>query len=325
MGIVLLGRRLFGEFVRREVPSFGKRPNVFSGLPYTLYLPVSTEFELTAETECDIAFCYCRAEERHPAKLVPPGSVTVEIRGGGNATRQINHIIRPSFAAHRLLVCEVFTPGGNWSSYPPHKHDVHNPPGEVDLEEIYYYRIDRPEGYAIQRVYTSDRRLDATLTVRDGELVLIPEGYHPVVAAHGYNVYYLNALAGTARSMAASDDPDYAWVRSTWTSQDPRLPLVNNGVSYEYDESQSFAANRRDWRKRLLERFLFRAGTQLRHRQRRRRSDHQPDDRPRRAEKGDGGLARTSAADHRRQSELDRGGSRLETDRGNGVEGRGGC
>jgi 5-deoxy-glucuronate isomerase len=150
----------------------------------------------------------------------------VEIRGGGNATRQINHMLSPEFPAQRLLVCEVFTPAGNWSSYPPHKHDVHNPPGEVDLEEIYYYRVDRPEGYAIQKVYTADRRIDETLSVRDGELVLIPEGYHPVVAAHGYNVYYLNALAGSARSMAASDDPDYAWVRDTWREQDPRLPMV---------------------------------------------------------------------------------------------------
>jgi len=226
LAIVLLGGVCSVSSSAGTFPSFGQRPQVFAGLPYTLYLPVSTEFELTAEADSDLAFCYCRAEERHPAKLVVPGEVTVEIRGGGNATRQINHIIGPSFAAHRLLVCEVYTPGGNWSSYPPHKHDVHNPPGEVDLEEIYYYRVERPEGYAIQRVYTRDGRLDATLTVRDGQLVLIPEGYHPVVAAHGYNVYYLNALAGTARSMAASDDPDYAWVRQTWTSQDPRLPLV---------------------------------------------------------------------------------------------------
>jgi 5-deoxy-glucuronate isomerase len=124
------------------------------------------------------------------------------------------------------LIVEVYTPAGNWSSYPPHKHDVHNPPHEVDLEEIYYYRVRRPEGYAIQKVYTPNRRIDATLTVRDGELVRVPEGYHPVVAAHGYDVYYLNALAGSARSMAASDDPDYAWVRGEWREQDPRLPLV---------------------------------------------------------------------------------------------------
>ena len=226
LGMVLFAGVCSVKSSNGEFPWFGKRPNVFGGLPYTLYLPISTEFELTTESAADVAFCYCRAEEPHPAKLITPTDVRVEIRGGGNATRQINHIIEPSFAAHRLLVCEVFTPGGNWSSYPPHKHDVHNPPGEVDLEEIYYYRIDRPEGYAIQRVYTRDGRLNATLTVRDGELVLIPEGYHPVVAAHGYNVYYLNVLAGSARSMAASDDPDYAWVRQTWTSKDPRLPLV---------------------------------------------------------------------------------------------------
>lgn len=226
VGIVLLGGICSVDSSAGRFSSFGKRLNVFSGLPYTLYLPIETEFELTAEEPADVAFCYARAEERYPARLIGPNDIRVEIRGGGNATRQINHMIQPSFAAHRLLVCEVYTPSGNWSSYPPHKHDVHAPPGEVDLEEIYYYRIDRPEGYAIQRVYTRDRRLDATLTVRDGELVLIPEGYHPVVAAHGYNVYYLNALAGSARSMAASDDPEYAWVRHTWTSQDPRLPLV---------------------------------------------------------------------------------------------------
>jgi 5-deoxy-glucuronate isomerase len=226
LGIVLLGGVCSVKSSEGTFASFGKRENVFDGLPYTLYLPISTDFEVTAETACDVACCYSRAEEAHPAKLIRPEEIRVEIRGGANATRQINHMIEPSFSAHRLLVCEVYTPSGNWSSYPPHKHDVHNPPGEVDLEEIYYYRIDRPEGYAIQRVYTRDRHLDAILTVRDGELVLIPEGYHPVVAAHGYNVYYLNALAGSARSMAASDDPDYAWVRQTWTSKDPRLPLV---------------------------------------------------------------------------------------------------
>lgn len=150
----------------------------------------------------------------------------VEIRGGTNATRQINKIFQPEFAADRLLIVEVYTPGGNWSSYPPHKHDVHNLPVEADLEELYYYRINRPEGYAIQKVYTRDGRLDHALTVRDGEMVRVPEGYHPVVAAHGYNVYYLNALAGSARSMAASDDPDYEWVRNTWHDKDPRLPLV---------------------------------------------------------------------------------------------------
>jgi len=226
LGIVALGGVFKVESSQGKWERLGERPDVFSGLPWALYLGIGTRFTVTAVTACDLAFCYCRAEEFHPARPITPADTRVEIRGGGNATRQINHFLRPDFPAHRLLLCEVYTPSGNWSSYPPHKHDVHNPPGEVDLEEIYYYRIDRPEGYAIQRVYTTDRRLDETIAVRDGDLVLIPEGYHPVVAAHGYNVYYLNALAGSARSMAASDDPDYAWVRQEWKEQDPRLPMV---------------------------------------------------------------------------------------------------
>ncbi len=226
LGVVAFGGRFGVTSTQGAWNDLGGRAHVFDGLPWTVYLPIGTEFTVVAKTDCDLAFCYCRAEEFHPARVIAPSDVTVEIRGGGNASRQINHILRPDFPAHRLLLCEVYTPSGNWSSYPPHKHDVHNPPGEVDLEEIYYFRLGRPEGFAIQRVYTADRRLDETMTVRDGELVLVPEGYHPVVAAHGYNVYYLNALAGSARSMAASDDPDFAWVRQTWTDQDPRLPLV---------------------------------------------------------------------------------------------------
>jgi 5-deoxy-glucuronate isomerase len=226
LGLVVLGGKCSVASSRGDWNGIGRRLNVFAGMPYALYLPVSTRYTITADTDCDLALCMCRAEEEHDPKLITPDDIEVEIRGAGNATRQINKIIRPEFPAHRLLIVEVYTPSGNWSSYPPHKHDVHEPPGEVDLEEIYYYRIDRPEGYAIQKVYTGNRSLDETLTVRDGEMVLVPEGYHPVVAAHGYNVYYLNALAGSARSMAASDDPDYLWVRDTWRDKDPRVPLV---------------------------------------------------------------------------------------------------
>jgi 5-deoxy-glucuronate isomerase len=226
LGMVVLGGRCSVESTAGSWFSFGSRTHVFDGLPTALYLPISTEFTIVAETDCEIALCFSRAEEKFPARLVTPDEVEVEIRGGANATRQINHILKPEFPAQRLLLVEVYTPSGNWSSYPPHKHDVHSPPEEVDLEELYYYKIDRPEGYAIQRVYTPDGGIDQTLTVRDGQMVLIPEGYHPVVAAHGYNVYYLNALAGSARSMAATDDPAYAWVRETWKEKDPRVPLV---------------------------------------------------------------------------------------------------
>ena len=224
--IVVLGGTCDIDSNQGNWPNVGRRADVFSGLPYALYLPPTSTVTITATTECELAFSSCPAENRHPARLIRPEECEVEVRGGGNATRQITHVMKPDFPADRLLIVEVYTPSGNWSSYPPHKHDVHNPPAEVALEETYYYRIDKPEGYAIQRLYTTDRRLDETLTVRDGDLVLIPEGYHPVVAAHGYTVYYLNALAGSARSMAASDDPEYAWIRGSWTSQDPRVPVV---------------------------------------------------------------------------------------------------
>ena len=226
LAIVVLGGVCSVKSSRGEWLRFGGRANVFDGMPFTLYLPVRTRFTVCAETQCDLALCYARAEEEFPARLVTPGEVGIELRGGGNATRQINSMLPPEFAAQRLIVVEVYTPAGNWSSFPPHKHDVHNPPAEVDLEEIYYYRIERREGFAIQKVYTADRRIDETMTVRDEELVLVPEGYHPVVAAHGYNAYYLNALAGSARSLAASDDPDYAWVRGEWKQKDPRVPVV---------------------------------------------------------------------------------------------------
>jgi 5-deoxy-glucuronate isomerase len=229
LGIVILGGRCSVDSAIGSWSNLGSRAHVFNGLPTAVYLPIQTRFTVAAESDCEIALCFSRAEISYPARLITPDEVEVEIRGGGNATRQINHILKPEFRAQRLMIVEVYTPSGNWSSYPPHKHDVHDPPAEVDLEEVYYYKIDRPEGYAIQRIYTADRKLDTTLIVRDGELVLVPEGYHPVVAAHGYTVYYLNALAGSARSMAASDDPDYAWVRQTWNSKDPRVPLVSRG------------------------------------------------------------------------------------------------
>ncbi len=228
LALVMLGGQAAIGAGEQKWERLGGRANVFAGMPHTLYLPVGIgPVEIEALTPiCEVAVCGARASRKFPATVIEPSAVEVEIRGGGNATRQINHIIKPEFPADRLLVVEVYTPSGNWSSYPPHKHDVHNPPGEVDLDEIYFYKISQPEGFAIQRVYTRDGRRNETLTVRDNEVVLIPDGYHPVVAAHGYDCYYLNVLAGSARSMAASDDPDLAWVRGKWNSKDPRLPLV---------------------------------------------------------------------------------------------------
>jgi 5-deoxy-glucuronate isomerase len=196
----------------------GERQDVFSGQPWALYLPLGTSYRLTALTPCEVALCSARASTSHPPRLIRANDVEVEIRGAGNAARQINHIVKPEFPADRLLVVEVFTPSGNWSSYPPHKHDVSNLPAEADLEEIYYYRIAPPDGFAFQRLYTADGRTDLCWAVGDGDLLLVPEGYHVFAVAHGYTGYYLNVLAGneSIRTMQPSDDPTLAWVRSTW-------------------------------------------------------------------------------------------------------------
>jgi len=199
------------------------RANVFAGMPWTLYLPRDTAYRV--EGDAEVAICGARCERRLEPVLVRPDDVEVEVRGAGNATRQINHLVKPEFPAERLLVVEVFTPSGNWSSYPPHKHDEDNPPGEVVLEETYYFRTN---GWAVQRLYSPRHGLDLTETVRDGDLLLVPYGYHTTAAAHGYDLYYLNALAGDRRSMASADDPDLAWIRAGWAGQatDPRVPLV---------------------------------------------------------------------------------------------------
>ena len=176
--------------------------------------------------------------EEHAPRLIRPEDVTVELRGGDHASRHINSLLPPGFPCARLVVVEVYTPGGNWSSYPPHKHDLHlvAPDGrilEADLDEIYYYKIDRPEGYALQRIYTSPDSplqregmpIDAAVVAHNDDVVLIPEGYHPVSSPVGYTSYYLNVLVGSAQSLAASDDPDFAWVKGSYHSLDPRVPI----------------------------------------------------------------------------------------------------
>jgi 5-deoxy-glucuronate isomerase len=208
----------------------GGRPSVFDGMPWALYLPRDTEYMLSAAENAEVAIAGAVAETRLEPRLVTPEDVEIEVRGSGNATRQINHIIKPDFPAQRLLVVEVFTPAGNWSSYPPHKHDEDHPPGEVVLEEVYYYRTQaEPAGaFAVQRLYSPQYGTDLTETVRDGDVMLVPHGYHTTAAAHGYDLYYLNALAGDRRSMAAADDPALAWIRPAWEKlePDPRVPLV---------------------------------------------------------------------------------------------------
>ena len=207
--------------------TIGKRKSVFDGLPYCVYLPTGNSIQFKAESFAEIAECRVPSSAPLAPKLIAPEDVVSSLRGGENASRQIVDIIRPDFPADKIVVIEVYTPGGNWSSYPPHKHDVHKPPTEVDLDEIYYYRIAKPhEGFALQRLYSPDKSNDVTIRAEDGDAVLVRSGYHPVVAGPGYDVYYLNFLAGTSRTLAVTEDPNHVWLKSTWKTVDPRLPLV---------------------------------------------------------------------------------------------------
>jgi 5-deoxy-glucuronate isomerase len=224
--IVLLGGKCKADWGEGE-QEIGDRAHVFAGLPYALYLPAGHRATLRGQTACEIAECRVPSSAQLAPRLVTPYDVRVSLRGGANASRQIVDVMPPDFPADRVIVVEVYTPGGNWSSYPPHKHEVHNPPTEVDLDEIYYYRFEHPNAYALQRLYASDNSQDTVVTARDGDAVLIRDGYHPVVAGHGYNTYYLNFLAGSARSLASTIDPAHAWVMSTWKEFSPGLPIVN--------------------------------------------------------------------------------------------------
>jgi 5-deoxy-glucuronate isomerase len=206
------------------------RSSVWEGLPSAVYLPPGSvaaveplgEFVTIAVTSSPASG---RPTATEPVRIGPE-EVKVEVRGAGNATRQINHIITPDFPADRLEVVEVYTPSGNWSSWPPHKHDTDDMPNEAVLEEVYSYAFRRPEAWGIQRLYRADA--DALYAVRGGETVIVTDGYHPFVATHGDDAYYLNALAGDVRTMACSFDPALTHVRDAWASMepDPRVPLV---------------------------------------------------------------------------------------------------
>lgn len=231
-GIILLSGNYSVKTDKGNWKTVNGRDSVFSGIAHTLYLSRHTEFELTAESELlDIACGWCEADEDFPARFKTPDEAAIEIRGGDNATRQINSLIEPGFGCQRLVSVEVYTPSGNWSSFPAHKHDERKLDDngnvtEARLEETYFYKVDKPQGYAIQQIYSQDRSLDEIAVARNNDLVMIPSGYHPVAAGHGYNVYYLNFLTGSDQSLKATDDPDHKWIYDSWSGKDPRIPMV---------------------------------------------------------------------------------------------------
>jgi 5-deoxy-glucuronate isomerase len=205
--VVISGRCSIGDW-----RSLGGRPDPWSGRPDAAYLPPGTRYVLEGDGE--VAICSAPAGEGAAARVLPGEDVEVETRGHAAHERTIHPILMGDQAADSLLVCEVLTPPGHWSSYPPHKHDRDAMPDESFLEETYYHRISPPHGFALQRVYTADGDLDETLTVRDGDIVLVPRGYHTVSAPPGYALYYLNVMAGPVRAWAVANDPDHEWTLS---------------------------------------------------------------------------------------------------------------
>jgi 5-deoxy-glucuronate isomerase len=207
------------------------REDPFSGVTDFAYAPREARVEIATEAGGRFALAAARAEHRLAPRHVPAADVPVELRGAGRASRQVHNFCAPeAFSADRLIAVEVLTPSGNWSSYPPHKHDEDRPGEETVLEEIYYFEVAR-EGFGYQRVYSSGpgREIDITAEVRSGDAIVMPHGYHgPSMAAPGYDLYYLNVMAGPGeRAWRFTDDPAHAWIRASWAEQelDARLPL----------------------------------------------------------------------------------------------------
>ena len=204
------------------VGDIGTRASVFEEPPAGVVLCAPGEaVEVVAVGDVLLAIAAAPAGDVRRTAVVAPGTIRVESRGEGPSQRTIKNLLPPDAEAGRLIAVEAYTPGGNWSSYPPHKHDTEDPPNESQLEELYFYRFSRPTGFAVQRVYTPDRSLDETMTAQDGDVILVPRGYHVVGAAAGYDTWYLNVMAGPERVWRFTVDPDHRWLMN-WDPAKPR-------------------------------------------------------------------------------------------------------
>ena len=205
------------------VGEVGERDDVFSGLPSALLLPPGSSYRLRARTALELAVVSAPADADSRPRLIRPGDIAVEMRGKGVTERRIHWILSENDPAARLLLVEVLTPAGHWSTYPPHKHDEDKDGVERALEELYYYRFKPEQGFAFQGIYTKPSSsplvgegrgggLNLSIRARNHDLVLVPRGYHVVSAAPGYDCYYLNAMAGAVREWLFTTDPDHEWL-----------------------------------------------------------------------------------------------------------------
>ena len=199
----------------QSFPALGTRQSVFEEKsPAAVYVPAGKQVTLRSVSDAEVALCTAPSDDTpREVRLINPATMRRSVRGQGTNTRFVCDILPHDdpMAAH-LLVVEVLTPASHSSSYPPHKHDAESPPNETQLEETYYHRLNPPQGFAFQRVYTDDRSLDEACAVEDHDVVMVPRGYHPVVAPHGYDLYYLNVMAGPNRLWVFRNDPVHEWM-----------------------------------------------------------------------------------------------------------------
>lgn len=211
--LVWVGGKGSAEAGGQDFGSVGERMSPFEGPPHALYVPAGSNWSVTAETDLELAVCSAPGGGDHEAKLIPPDAHPPLTRGKGSNVRHVHNIMpEDDGSAHSLLVVEVITPNGNTSSYPSHKHDRDDLPNESLLEETYYHRLNPPQGFAFQRVYTDDREIDESMAVEDGDVVLVPKGYHPCATIHGYDLYYLNVMAGPKRVWKFHNAKEHEWL-----------------------------------------------------------------------------------------------------------------
>ena len=199
------------------------RRDVFTARPHVLYVPPGMDCAIVADGTFEVAIGSAPATGRYPARLYRPDELPSFVRGGANASRGVTATLDPSLETERLIAYEILTPSGNWSSFPPHRHDGRF--GTTYHEESYYYRLTPVDGFAIQRLYTRDTELDVSIAAADGDLVLVHEGYHTVATAPGTNAYYLNFLAGDTKPVVQLNDPAYAWIADDWTGRPIAIPV----------------------------------------------------------------------------------------------------
>jgi 5-deoxy-glucuronate isomerase len=213
--VVFVAGRGHAEAGESDFGDIGERMEPFGGKPWSVYAPAGSTWRVTARTELELAVCSAPGVPgSRPPRMIGPDSHAVITRGKGNNVRFVTDIINENDPADGLLVVEVITPAGNASSYPPHKHDRDAFPAETRLEEVYYHRLNPRQGFGFQRIYTDDRSLDVSMTIEDGDVTLVPRGYHPCAALHGYDLYYLNVMAGPKRLWRFYNDPAHEWMLS---------------------------------------------------------------------------------------------------------------